>query len=198
MTVTLENSLLAPRARRAGRAGVWLAEARALIVLAAPLIATQLAQMAIITTDVVMLGRFSKTALAAAAIGSTVYYFAWLIGGGPASAVAPMIAQAVGAQRGDRAGVRAALRMGLWAMAIISPPMMAMMWFATPILLALHQDPVLAAGAGQFVAMLSFGLPFSLELHGAAELRHLAWADPARRCGFQARRSPGTRPPTGL
>lgn len=140
----------------------WIAEARALTRLAAPLILTQLAQMAIFTTDVVLLGRFSKTALAAAAIGNTVYYFAWLVGSGPASAVAPMIAHALGARANERAGVRAALRMGLWAIAIVSPPMMAVMWFARPILLALRQDPVLAAGAGQFVGMLSFGLPFSL------------------------------------
>jgi len=46
--------------------------------------------------------------------------------------------------------------------AICSLPMMAVLWFAGPILLALHQDPVLAEGAGKFVGMLSFGLPFSL------------------------------------
>ncbi len=160
MTVAIEKSGF--ETRRRSRASPWLAEARALALLAAPLIATQLAQMATMTTDVVMLGRFSKIALAASAIGGTVFYFAWLFGGGPAAAVAPMIAQAVGARERDRAGVRSALRMGLWAVAIISPPMMVLLWFARPILLALHQDPVLAAGAGQFVAMLSFGLPFSL------------------------------------
>ena len=34
------------------------------------------------TTDVVLLGRLSREALAAAAIGNTVFYFAWLIGSG--------------------------------------------------------------------------------------------------------------------
>jgi MATE family multidrug resistance protein len=150
------------RRPKAAVAAPWLAEAAALARLAAPLIATQLAQMAIFTTDVVLLGRYGKTALAAAAIGNTVYYFAWLVGGGPASAVAPMIAHSLGARANERAGVRAALRMGLWAVGIVAPPMMAVMWFARPILLFLRQDPLLAGGAGQFVGMLSFGLPFSL------------------------------------
>jgi multidrug resistance protein, MATE family len=140
----------------------WIAEARALGVLATPLILTQLAQMAIFTTDVIMLGRLSKTALASAAIGNTVFYFAWLIGGGPAAAVSPMIAHILGERAGNRGGVRASLRMGLWSVAICSLPMMVVLWFARPILLALHQDPVLAEGAGKFVGVLSFGLPFSL------------------------------------
>jgi len=155
-TASVEGPAASPRQ------AAWFIEARALAALAGPLILTQLAQMAIFTTDVVLLGRFSKTALAAAAIGNTVYYFAWLVGSGPASAVAPMIAHSLGVRANEKAGVRAALRMGLWAVAIISPPMMAVMWFARPILLGLHQDPVLAAGAGQFVGMLSFGLPFTL------------------------------------
>ncbi|MGH7009510.1 MAG: MATE family efflux transporter [Caulobacteraceae bacterium] len=147
------------------RLSAWSGEARALLALAAPLIATQLGQMAVMTTDVVMLGRFSKTALASAAIGNTIYYAAWLLGGGPSSAVAPMIAQALGLRSSDRAGVRAAVRMGLWASLLFAPPLMLMMWFARPILLALHQEPDLAAGAGRFVAMLSFGLPFSLAFY---------------------------------
>jgi len=149
----------------------WIAEARSLVALAAPLIVTQLAQMAIFTTDVILLGRYSRTALAAAAIGNTVFYFAWLIGGGPASAVSPMIAHILGERASNRGGVRASLRMGLWSVAILSLPMMAVLWSAKPILLALHQEPVLADAAGKFVGALSFGLPFSL---GFLVLRNFA------------------------
>ncbi|MHB8530444.1 MAG: MATE family efflux transporter, partial [Caulobacteraceae bacterium] len=173
MTELIEKSLLPPRSSAAGRPAPWLAEASALLALAAPLIVTQLGQMAIMTTDVLMLGRFSKTALASAAIGGTVFYAAWLIGGGPPAAVAPMIAQALGARSSDRAGVRTAVRMGLWAIALISPFLVAFLWFAHPLLLALRQDPVLAAGAGRFVSMLSYGLPFSL---GFFVLRNFAAA----------------------
>src|SRR5207248_9239954 len=46
--------------------------------------------------------------------------------------------------------------------AIISLVAMPIMWSAQPILLMLHQDPELARGAGQFVTLVSLGLPFSL------------------------------------
>lgn len=139
----------------------WAAEAKALVILALPMIATQLAQMAILTTDVILLGRVGRDALASAAIGNTLYYFAWLIGMGPAAAVSPMIAHSLGAHPKDKAGVRAAVRMGFWATGLISIPMMVFMLFARPILLALGQEPQLAHGAGIFVATLVFGLPFS-------------------------------------
>ena len=90
----------------------WLIEARALLVLAAPMALAQLAQMAIMTTDVILLGRLSREALAAAAIGNTVYYFAWLLGIGPAAAVSPVVAQILGRRPGDRIGTRTTVRMG--------------------------------------------------------------------------------------
>ena len=162
MTDLIDKTVLAPgRLTRRGRAS-WVAEARALLFLAAPLVLTQLAQMAIGTTDLVLLGRYSQRALAAVAIGNTVYWFAWLLGGGPASAVSPMIAHILGERAGNRGGVRASLRMGLWAVVIVSLVAMPIMWFAEPILLALHQEADLAHGAGQFVRLVSIGLPFSL------------------------------------
>ncbi len=151
----------------------WLAEARALLRLALPLMITQLAQMAVMTTDVIMLGRLSETALAAAALGNTVFFFAWLIGVGPASAVAPMIAHKLGANPGDRAGVRHAVRMGLWSVLLLSLPLVAFLLFTRQILLALGQEPALAAGAGQFVTALCLGLPASL---GYQVLRNFAAA----------------------
>ena len=154
-------------------AALWAEESRALIRLAAPLVLTQLAQMAILATDIVMLGRLSRTALASAAIGNTVYYFAWLIGSGPPAAIAPMIAHIAGENGFDRAKVRASVRMGLWACILLTAPLMVMLWSAQPILVALRQDPQLAAGAGQFVSMLSFGLFFAL---GFQVLRNFATA----------------------
>jgi MATE family multidrug resistance protein len=152
--MTLENPAL--------RRTPWLAEARALLILAAPMAGSQLAQMAIMTTDVVLLGRLSREALAAAAIGNTVFYFAWLIGSGPGMAVAPVVAQILGARPGDRRHVRATVRMGLWVTMLAALPLMLIMLNARWILSHLGQDPDLAAGAGVFVSMLAIGLPFAL------------------------------------
>src|ERR1700761_6289965 len=107
----------------ARRHHAWLLEARELLRLAVPLAATQLAQMIILATDAAMLGHFSKEALAAAAIGNTVYFLVWLMGSGPAMAVSPVIAHIQGAH-GEAAiavrKVRIAVRMGLWGVALAS------------------------------------------------------------------------------
>lgn len=151
----------------------WLTEARALLLLSGPLIITQLAQMAILATDVVLLGRLSSSALAAAAIGNTVYYFCWLIGGGPTSAVAPIIAQMLGRFPGRMEGPRAVARMGLWVAIALPLPLIPILLSTSWILSHLGQEPALARDAGRFTAMLCFGLPFTF---GFQVLRNFATA----------------------
>ena len=143
------------------------------MLLAAPMALAQLAQMAVMTTDVILLGRLGRAELAAAAIGNTVYYFAWLIGSGPGMAVSPVIAQILGARPHDRIGVRATVRMGLWVTMLASLPLMLFMLNARWILSHLGQEPELARNAGVFVSMLAFGLPFTL---GYQALRSFASA----------------------
>ncbi|HTK79101.1 MAG TPA: MATE family efflux transporter [Rhizomicrobium sp.] len=140
----------------------WFKEARELLKLAGPLALTQLAQMTIMGTDMYMLGHFSTAALASATLGNTIFFFAWLLGFGPASAVSPMVAHILGASPNNRAGVRAVARMGLWSVLIVSMPLFTLLQFAKPLLIMLGQNPELAAGAGRFVGALAFGLPFTL------------------------------------
>ena len=163
MTDIAEFDIVRAGRRIAGHGlDAWIAEARELLKLAAPLVLTQLSQMAIMTTDVVMLGRLGKTALASAALGNTVFFFTWLVGCGPVAAVAPMIAHILGANPKDRAGVRNAVRMGFWSVLILSVPLVMLLLFTKPILLSLGQRPELATGAGRFTEMICWGLPFSL------------------------------------
>ena len=162
-----------PTEPRTAAASPWIAEARELWKLALPLVVTQVAQMAILTTDVVMLGRLSETALAGAALGNTIFYFAWLLALGPTAAISPMIAHILGGRPRDRAGVRAVTRMGFWIVVMISVPMAALLMFTKDILTVLGQSPELAEAAGRFVRPLSLGLPFSL---GYQVLRNYATA----------------------
>jgi MATE family multidrug resistance protein len=163
MTDITEFDLIHAGRRVAGHGlDAWVDEARELLKLAAPLVLTQLSQMAIMTTDVIMLGRLGKTELASAALGNTVFFFTWLVGCGPVAAVAPMIAHILGANPKARAGVRNAVRMGFWSVLILSVPLVTLLLFTRPILLMLGQRPELAAGAGRFTAMICWGLPFSL------------------------------------
>ena len=151
----------------------WIDEARALLKLAGPLIVMQLALIGTLTADVIMVGALGKEALAATSVGAVMFYLAWLIGYGPVMAVSPVIAQILGAHPNDRARTRAATRMGLWAVAMISPPLMILLIWAKPLLLFLGQEPKIAAMAEPWVHAVAFGLPFAL---GFGVLRGLATA----------------------
>lgn len=140
----------------------WITEVRELVKIAAPLAVTQLMQMAILTTDVIMLGRVGKEAIAAAALGNTVFYFTWLVGSGPASAVAPMIAHILGADITDRTNVHAVTRMGFWAICLLYLPLAGILLATEPILIAFGQSPALAHLASVFTLALCPGLLFSL------------------------------------
>ena len=154
-------------------AAAWIAETRELMKLAWPLAVTQLAQMAIMTTDVVMLGRLGKEAMAGAALGNTVFFFTWLIGLGPTAAGSPMIAHILGASPNNRAGVRAVTRMGLWSVLLLSLPLAIFLLFTKDVLLVFAQQPALAEAAGRFAMPLCLGLPCSL---GYQVLRNYATA----------------------
>ena len=147
----------------------WQAEARQLLRLAVPMAATQLAQMIILATDTVMLGHYSKEALAAGALGNTIYFLVWLLGSGMPMAVSPVIAHVQGkhsirsgAKLSDAREVRLVVRMGLWSVALVSLPLLCVLIFTRPILMAFGQQPELAQGAAIFMSGLAFGLPFAL------------------------------------
>jgi multidrug resistance protein, MATE family len=151
----------------------WLDESRALLKLSGPLIATQLAQIGAITADVIMVGALGKEPLAAISIGAVMFYFAWLAGYGPVMAISPIVSQILGAHPSDRARVRAAVRMGLWAVAMISLPLMLFLIWARPILLYFGQDPKIAAMAEPWIHAVAMGIPFAL---GFGVLRNFAAA----------------------
>src|SRR3569833_3276780 len=122
----------------ARRHHAFLAEARELLRLAVPMAATQLAQMIILATDTVMLGHFSKEALAAAAIGNTVYFLVWLMGSGAPMAVSPVITHMQSSHGGsgrDTRDVRMVVRMENKNDAIMSLPLLAILIFTHPLLL---------------------------------------------------------------
>jgi MATE family multidrug resistance protein len=132
-----------------------------------PMAATQLAQMVILATDTIMLGHFSKRALAAAALGNTIYFMAWLLGSGMPMAVSPIIAHVQGKHSAntkprDQREVRICVRMGLWSVAFVSLPLLAVLILTRPILSALGQQPELASDAAIFMSGLAWGLPCAM------------------------------------
>src|ERR1035437_8415827 len=90
--------------------------------LAVPIALKILGQIAMMTTDLALIGRLGDAAVAAAALAHTVFFVTFTFGMGLVSAVAPLAAQAFGA-RNPRL-VRRPLRVGLWAALMIFLTMM--------------------------------------------------------------------------
>ena len=84
--------------RRHG-ARAWRREARALASLSVPIILTNVGQVAIQTTDVVLIGWLGPEALAASVLGVNVMFVLLLFGIGVVAATRPMIAQDLGRRR---------------------------------------------------------------------------------------------------
>lgn len=129
--------------------GTWWGEFRALLALGWPLILAQIAQNALITTDVIMIGWLGGKYLAAATLANALFIGIQLLGVGITSAVAPMVAQAIGA--GDRASVRRTVQQGLWVALALVVLLLPVVWNIRPIYLAIGQDPELTALAEIFV-----------------------------------------------
>ena len=142
-------------ARRLPRLAI---EARATLMLALPLAATQLAQIAINTTDVVMVGWLGAESLAAVALGSGVNFVPLMFLIGVAVAVSPLVSQARGARSHFLRDARRSVRQGLWAVALLGLPCCVALWQTEAILLAAGQEPGVSAEAGAYVRALVPGL----------------------------------------
>jgi multidrug resistance protein, MATE family len=124
--------------------------------LAMPIALTQLGQIAMMTTDLALIGRLGDQAVAAAALAHTVFFITFTFGMGLVSAVAPLAAQAFGA-RNPRL-VRRALRVGLWVALLISLPMMALPLCGEQIMLTLGQAPATTRHAQRYLMGLTWGI----------------------------------------
>ena len=139
----------------------WRDEIVAMLTLSWPIILTNLAQVAMTATDVMMLGWMGANTLAAGALGTNLYYVPMIFGLGLMLATTPMIARELGRNRFTVREIRRTVRQGLWIGVTISVPIWFALWNTTPIFLAMGQDPALAADAGTYVRALQWAiLPF--------------------------------------
>ena len=137
------------------------AELAATARLAWPLVLGGLAQMAIHTTDVVILGRYSVDALAASALGLNLMWAFAIFGIGVMTSVSPLVSAERGRARHSVREVRRTVRQGLWAALMVTLPMWLVLWNADILFALLGQDADLSAAATRFVRIAMWGiLPF--------------------------------------
>ncbi|MHA1571307.1 MAG: MATE family efflux transporter [Alphaproteobacteria bacterium] len=131
-------------------------EIRATLRLAIPLVLAQIGNIAISTTDVIMVGRLGPAALAAISLGSGLYVLFMFFGLGVVTAVAGLAAQAFGARQPRH--VRRTVRQGLWIATIIALPSIAILAGAEGILRLLGQQPDLSLQASRYIHAAMWGL----------------------------------------
>jgi MATE family multidrug resistance protein len=134
----------APAAR-----AIWRDELAETVKLALPIALTQLGQVAMMTSDLALIGRLGDEAVAAAALAHTVLFTLFVIGMGLIGAVTPLASQYFGAR--EPRMLRRSVRVGLWASVILGVPFtLAQLWGAE-VLVALGQSRESAALAQRYL-----------------------------------------------
>ena len=139
----------------------WRLEAGALIALALPMIAGNIAWSAIAATDLLLLGRIGAQAVAAGALAINLFHALLIFGMGLVTAASPLIATERGRRRHSVRDVRRTVHQTLRAALLFVIPAWAILWECESILLAMGQQPDLAHQAGELMRGLQWALlPF--------------------------------------
>ena len=117
---------------------------------------TQLGQIAMMTTDLALIGRLGDAAVASVGLAHLILFLGFVFGMGLVSAVATLAAQAYGAR--EPRMVRRSLRMGLWAAVILGVPINVIQLWGEDILLAAGQSPESAALAARYLLGLAWSM----------------------------------------
>lgn len=132
-------------------------ELKALLRLAGPLVASQLAHMLMVLTDTLMMARISPQALAGGGLGAASYSFVSIFCLGVIAAVGTLVAFRKGA--GDIAGATRLAQNGLWLAWGLALAAGLALWNLKPLLLLFGQRPDNVEMAMQFLTLLPLALP---------------------------------------
>ncbi len=134
----------------------WKQELRATFALGWPLVIAQLAQNALHTTDVILLGWLGPTYLAAGTLATTFFMPFLLLGVGIVGAVAPLVAQARGAR--NIKAIRRIVRQGFWVAIMMATLLLPLVLQIRPVYEFLGQDPAATVMAEQFIQIVAWSL----------------------------------------
>lgn len=146
----------------AGRPQGFGAEFRATLALAWPLVLTNLTMALIGATDVLMVGWLGPTELAAVSLGFNLAMLLAIFGMGLVTGASPLMASEIGRWRHSVRDIRRTFRQTLWLVAMVSVPMLILLWHTGAILLLLGQDATLAAIAQNYIRAYMWSIPLFL------------------------------------
>lgn len=131
-------------------------ELTALLRIGGPLMAAQVAQMAMGFFDTVMMGRVGPVELAAVAIGTGLWHTLFLLALGILLALSPSVAHLHGA--GQTAAIAPLVRQSLWLAIALSAGCFVVLRHLEPLLNSLGIDPAIVPLAGAYLRALSWGM----------------------------------------
>ena len=136
----------------------WGGELRATTLLAAPLALANLLQMATYIVDVVFIARLGEAQLAASGLAIGVFGLVLWAMTALTGAVAPLIAEALGARSPSFRPVRRAIRMALWLAVMSGAVGMLLCLLLDPVMRLSGQQPVIIALANSYNNVIIFSL----------------------------------------
>jgi multidrug resistance protein, MATE family len=134
----------------------WRTELEQMARLGAPIVFTQLAWVAMLTTDTAMIGRLGPDALAGASLSLMVFFLTWVFCFGVIMATAALASQAFGARKPRM--VRRVIRQGFWVTIILTVPAMMLFPFTPDLLRAMSQPAHILPYADAYMSTLMWCL----------------------------------------
>ena len=156
-------------------------ELRALLLLAIPVVLSELGWMAMSIVDTIMVGRLSPAAIGAVGVSSALFYTPALFGIGLLLGLDTLVAQAFG--RGDFDDCHRALAQGVYLAILYTPVAMLLVGFAPHLFPLLKITEAVRAPAWQYLQLLNWSaLPlllyvaFRRYLQGVGKVRPVTFA----------------------
>ena len=156
-------------------------ELAALLLLAIPVVLSELGWMAMSVVDTMMVGRLSPAAIGAVGISSAIFYTPALFGIGLLLGLDTLVAQAFG--RGDFDDCHRALAQGVYLAILYAPFAMLMVGFAPHLFPLIKITEAVRGPAGQYLTLLNYStLPllvyvaFRRYLQGVGKVRPVTFA----------------------
>lgn len=132
-------------------------EISALVLLGLPIIISQVAQTAMGFVDTLMAGNYSEQALAAVAIGSSLWIPALLTMNGVLMALTPILSQAFGAN--DQQEIQTNVEQGYWAALFFGVGFAILLYQCGPIFELAKAEPDVVTQATGYIKAIAWGLP---------------------------------------
>jgi MATE family multidrug resistance protein len=133
-------------------------EIRSTAFLAGPLVLANLAQLALTTTTLMLIGRLGAEDLAAGALAASLYHAFMMFSMGVISAAMPMFAHEIGKEQTSTYEVRCIVREGFWSAILLSIALWIVLWHSDRVLIALGQSPVLSNRSLELMHALQWSL----------------------------------------